>query len=60
MPVIHNPRGTPLPPDHPFATPQIVFGPRLPNSLPKNSTEAKDLGPASVPTEKPLNMVDPE
>jgi hypothetical protein len=36
--IIHPP-GTPLPPNHPFAQPRIIFGVKRPGSMEVNSTE---------------------
>ena len=42
--IIHPP-GTPLPPNHPFATPRIIFGVKPPTDWKQNSTEQKQPEP---------------
>jgi hypothetical protein len=58
MPYKINPPGTPLPPDHPFATPQILFGGKPKTSSPKSSPPEETSPSASTPSEELMTGMD--
>lgn len=48
MPVVHHPPGTPFPPNHPFATPTIIFGIKRPEPHRQENNQPPPTEPPSA------------